>query len=103
MTENRGYVLPAPGQTMVSAGGNPYEVMRVWTDRAGHRGVDLRQVGGRGQALSRRVDASNGWRIRLPRSAGAFRVCPVCEAQFGGVTACPWDDVPLLPLEVPDA
>jgi hypothetical protein len=32
------------------------------------------------------------------RSPGAAVYCPICNAQFGGMLHCPWDDSVLLPL-----
>lgn len=32
------------------------------------------------------------------RQAGAVVYCPACLHQFGGMTVCPWDNVPLLPI-----
>ena len=33
------------------------------------------------------------------RHAGAVVYCPTCLHQFGGMAVCPWDNVPLLPIE----
>ena len=33
------------------------------------------------------------------RHAGAVVYCPTCLHQFGGMTVCPWDNIPLLPIE----
>ena len=35
------------------------------------------------------------------RTDGAAVQCPTCLAKFGGMTVCPWDGSPLIPL--PDA
>ena len=97
------YVLPAPGQIMVSRTGREYEVMSVWTDSRGRRGMYLRQVDGRRQTISRYLDRGD-WRLRFPgREQGEWRVCPACGARYGGVTECPFDHVALIELEIADA
>ena len=41
-----------------------------------------------------------GWTMRVQeRSPGAVVGCPGCGAQFGGVSTCPWEDLPLVPLQ----
>ena len=39
---------------------------------------------------------------RPVRTDGAAVYCPTCEAKFGGMTRCPWDDTELLSLEDAD-
>lgn len=39
-------------------------------------------------------------RTPIRRHAGAIVYCPTCLHQFGGMTVCPWDNVPL--LRIPD-
>jgi hypothetical protein len=91
----------------ISPSGKRWTIVRAWRDAEGRPGIAL--VGPNGQSTSRyllhRVPESGhalrigvGWVLEATRSTGAVVGCPMCGHQFGGMSRCPWDEVPLWPL-----